>query len=381
MHQLLTSESVTAGHPDKLADQISDAVVDWCMTADRNARVACEVLLTKGLVVIAGEITCNTTPPFDEIARNVLLSVGYNSPELGIDGNSCAVLVSVSKQSPDINQGVDREDGPQGAGDQGIMFGYANSDTDQRLPLSITAAHEITRRLHMLRVSGKHDFLRPDGKAQVSVSYESYFRPVIKNIVISTQHSPDIEETDLHNFLRAHVIDGFPYEISKDCVFHFNPTGRFVLGGPAADCGLTGRKIVVDTYGGVGRQGGGALSGKDPSKVDRSAAYAARQVAKALVNSKTCRWAEIQISYAIGVAEPVAIFLDTDKPSNIEDEISQKISENIDLTPKGIIDRLQLIEFAKYGGYINTATYGHFTSDVYPWEDPKGLDLIMEKLE
>lgn len=380
MHQLITSESVTAGHPDKLADQISDSVVDYCLTADPFARVACETLLTKGLVVVAGEISAVVDHlNIDEIARRVLLNVGYDSPEKGIDGNSCAVLVAVGKQSSDIAQGVDRKDGPQGAGDQGLMYGFACNETIQFMPVSIMAAHDITRKLHTLRLEGD-DFLLPDGKSQVSVSYR-LGRPVIESIVVSTQHTADTDESFIADYVMTNVIKELYYEIADDCVFHINPTGRFVSGGPAADCGVTGRKIIVDTYGGVGRHGGGAFSGKDPSKVDRSGAYAARQLAKALIHGGLCSKAEVQIAYAIGVAQPVSVYVNTDgQGSAFDSEIAETIMNNVDLTPEGIINRLQLIEFARLVGFKSTAAYGHFTSNAFPWEASSGCDDILDKI-
>lgn len=382
MHQLITSESVTAGHPDKLADQISDSVVDYCIKADPYARVACECLLTKGLVVIAGEITAIADHlDMSEIARRVLVKNGYDSPEKGIDGNSCAVLVAVGKQSHDIAQGVDRKTGPQGAGDQGLMYGFACDETDQYMPVSIMAAHDITRRLEFLREDGA-DFLLPDGKSQVSVSYASE-KPVIQSIVVSAQHTEDTDLSFLSNFIRQSVIKELNYDISEDCVYHINPTGRFVSGGPAADCGVTGRKIIVDTYGGVGRHGGGAFSGKDPSKVDRSGAYAARQLAKSLVYGNVCQKAEVQIAYAIGVAEPVSVYVDTKGGlggGDYDSDLSQSIARNLDLTPGGIITRLNLIDFARTVGFRTTATYGHFTSNLFPWEASDGLTNVLDQI-
>lgn len=378
MRQLVTSESVTAGHPDKLADQISDSVVDQCMQIDPFSRVACEVLLTKGLVVVAGEISCSGDLNYDSIVRKLLISIGYDSPEKGIDGNSCAVLAAVGRQSPDINQGVDRKNGPQGADDQGLMYGFATWETESFMPTAIMAAHDITRKLHLKRETGD-DFLLPDGKSQVSVSYESG-SPVIESIVISTQHKPDADLLFLSSYIQDSIIKelSVEYDISPDCVYHINPTGRFVLGGPAADCGVTGRKIIVDTYGGVGRHGGGAFSGKDPSKVDRSGAYAARQLAKSLVYGKLCDEAEVQLAYAIGVAEPVSVFVKMKNPRGWSDaEIAESILQNVDLTPEGIIRRLRLIDFARKPGFVSTATYGHFTSNFFPWEETSGLDDIL----
>lgn len=380
MHQLITSESVTAGHPDKLADQISDHVVDYCLQADPFARVACETLLTKGLVVVAGEISAVADGlNIDEIVRKVLISTGYDSAEKGIDGNSCAVIAAIGKQSHDISRGVDRKDGPQGAGDQGLMYGFACDETEMRMPVSIMAAHDITRRLQLQRECGA-SFLRPDGKSQVSVSYETG-KPVIQSIVVSAQHSDDVSLLLMSSYIQDTIIKELDYDISPECVYHINPTGRFVFGGPAADCGVTGRKIIVDTYGGWGRHGGGAFSGKDPSKVDRSGAYAARQLAKSLVYGGLCTEAEVQVAYAIGVAEPVSVFVKTNsRADGFDDDMARSILDNVDLTPSGIIQRLRLIEFGRGPGFKTTAAYGHFTSNLFPWEASSGLDDILDKI-
>ncbi len=354
--RLFTSESVTEGHPDKIADQISDTVLDAVMERDPTGRVACEVLVTTGLVVVSGEITTEHTPDYTTLARGTVSSIGYTESSWGIDGDTCGVMVSVDRQSPDISQGVD----PGGAGDQGMMFGYAVDETPELMPAPILLAHKLTRRLAELRHSGRLRWLRPDGKAQVTVEYEGD-RPIgIDTVVVSTQHSPDMTLEVVRREVIEHVIvptmPGELFDRSK-CTFHVNPTGRFVVGGPHGDAGLTGRKIIVDTYGGAGRHGGGAFSGKDPTKVDRSAAYAARWAAKNVVAAGLARRCEIQLAYAIGVPEPVSIHIDSFGTGQVADEaIARAIREVFDFRPKAIIETLGLDQPI----YRPTAAGGHF---------------------
>ncbi|HET9400296.1 MAG TPA: methionine adenosyltransferase, partial [Candidatus Acidoferrales bacterium] len=352
---LFTSESVTEGHPDKIADQISDAVLDAVLSHDATGRVACETLVTTGLVMVAGEITTSAQLDYSEIARNVVRDVGYNRAEYGFDSETCAVISSVKRQSPDIAMGVDTG----GAGDQGLMFGYACDETDELMPLPIMLAHKLARRLSEIRKSNKVDFLRPDGKSQVTVEYEGT-RPVrVDCVVISTQHSDTVSNEKLKEAIKNEVITHVvPASLmDKNTKMHINPTGRFVVGGPMGDAGLTGRKIIVDTYGGYSRHGGGALSGKDPTKVDRSACYMARYVAKNLVAAGIAKRVEVQLAYAIGVAEPVSVMAETFGTGAISDEkITEIIRANFNLTPRGIIETLQL----RQPIYRPTAAYGHF---------------------
>jgi S-adenosylmethionine synthetase len=374
--RLFTSESVTEGHPDKIADQISDAVLDAILEADPNGRVACETLVTTGLAVIAGEITTETYVDIPAIVRGTLKSIGYTDSAYGIDGDTCAVMTTIDQQSPDIAMGVDTG----GAGDQGMMFGYATDENDDLMPTPILLAHRLTERLAAVRKSGKLGWVRPDGKAQVTVEYE-HDRPVrVSTVVLSTQHSPDISlEQIRRELIDKVVLPVMPSELfdPEDCDFHINPTGRFVIGGPHGDAGLTGRKIIVDTYGGMGRHGGGAFSGKDPTKVDRSAAYAARWAAKNVVAAGLARRCEIQLAYAIGVAEPVSIYVDTFGTGAISDDrIATAVREVFELRPRAIIDALDL----RTPIYRPTAAYGHFgrktesvRSDgkqvvLFPWE-------------
>jgi S-adenosylmethionine synthetase len=373
---LFTSESVTEGHPDKIADQISDAVLDAILEADPEGRVACETLVTTGLAVVAGEITTSTYVDIPAIVRGTLKSIGYTDSAYGIDGDTCAVMTTIDQQSPDIAMGVDTG----GAGDQGMMFGYASDENDAFMPTPILLAHRLTRRLAAVRKDGKLPWLRPDGKAQVTVEYEDG-RPVrVSTVVVSTQHSPDITLDQLRKeVIERVVIPEMPRELfdASDCTFHINPTGRFVIGGPHGDAGLTGRKIIVDTYGGVGRHGGGAFSGKDPTKVDRSAAYAARWLAKNVVAAGLAARCEIQLAYAIGVAEPVSVHVETFGTSELDGAvIAAALREISDLRPQEIIRRLDL----RTPIYRPTASYGHFgrTSEVvrsnggevtlFPWE-------------
>ncbi len=374
---LFTSESVTEGHPDKMADQISDAVLDYIIQRDTKARVACETLLSNGFCVIAGEIKTNVYAPMQEIARGVIREIGYTDANFGFDYRSAGVLNGVGEQSPDINQGVDQEDGEIGAGDQGLMFGYACNETDTFMPLPIYLAHKLTLGLANKRKSGVLPFLRPDGKAQVSIKYENGKPKAIDTIVISTQHSPDVPYNKLKDaVIEEIVLPELPEGIDCDNIkYHINPTGRFVIGGPQGDAGLTGRKIIVDTYGGSCPHGGGAFSGKDPTKVDRSAAYMGRYIAKNLVASGICEKATIQIAYAIGVVEPVSIMVDTGNTGIFsDDKIEKCIAELFNLTPKGIITELDLLRPI----YSKTASYGHFGRELpeFTWEKINKINNI-----
>lgn len=368
---LFTSESVTEGHPDKLADQISDAVLDAILTEDPQGRVACETLVTTGLAIIAGEITTSATPNLQEIAREVIADIGYTDASYGFDAEHSAVLITIDKQSSDIAMGVN----PGGAGDQGIMFGYACTETPELMPLPITLAHQLTHRLAQVRKVGILDFIRPDGKSQVTVEYVDNKPTRVTTVVVSSQHHPDVSDSDLKEGIIEEVIKKVISEglMSPDIIYHINPTGRFVTGGPHGDAGLTGRKIIVDTYGGMGRHGGGALSGKDATKVDRSAAYAARHVAKNLVAAGLAERCEIQIAYAIGRKVPISVMVDTFGTGN--DELAaQLVTQHFDLTPEGIIDRLNLREPI----YRNTAAYGHFgrTEPGFTWEQTDYVERL-----
>jgi len=362
---LFTSESVTEGHPDKIADQVSDAVLDAVLTEDPMGRVACETLVTTGLVMVAGEITTSAVLDYSDIARNVVRDVGYTRAKFGFDAETCAVVSSLKRQSPDIAMGVDTG----GAGDQGLMFGFACDETAELMPLPITLAHKLVQRLSEVRRKGTVDFLRPDGKSQVTVEYHGD-RPVrVDTVVISTQHSESVSNQDLQNAIRDEVIRKVvpPELMDKNTKFHINPTGRFVVGGPMGDAGLTGRKIIVDTYGGYSRHGGGAFSGKDPSKVDRSACYMARHVAKNLVAAGVARKVEVQLAYAIGVAEPVSVMAETFGTGTIaDDKITELIRGTFKLTPRGIIESLNL----RRPIYRPTASFGHFgrTGAGFTWE-------------
>ncbi len=370
MKTLFTSESVTEGHPDKIADQISDSILDAFLKEDPNSRVACEVLVNTGLVVVSGEITSKADYiDIQKITREKILEIGYNHGDMCFDGNSCAVLVAIDEQSPDIAQGVNEfEDHEQGAGDQGMMFGFASNETENFMPLPIDLAHKLSKKLSEVRKEKIVDYLRPDGKVQVSVEYDG-FNPIrVEAVVLSTQHAPEVSQEQINEDMKAEVI--FPILgdlIDEDTKFHINPTGKFVIGGPQGDCGLTGRKIIVDTYGGMGRHGGGAFSGKDPSKVDRSAAYMARHIAKNIVANKLADRCEIQLAYAIGVSEPVSIRVDTfGTGKKSEENLIKIIQDKFPLTPKGLIDYLEL----KRPIYAQTSTYGHFGRDDLdlPWE-------------
>jgi len=377
---VFTSESVSEGHPDKIADQISDAVLDAILTQDKHARVACETMIKTGLVVIAGEITTSAWVDLEEIVRNVVIGIGYNHSDVGFDGATCAVLNGIGKQSVDIAQGVDREhDENQGAGDQGLMFGYACNETDVLMPAPITYSHRLVQRQAQLRKNDTLPWLRPDAKSQVTLQYENGVPVGVDAIVLSTQHDPDIAYSDLREAVMENIIkDVLPHQwlknVSQDNI-HINPTGNFVIGGPVGDCGLTGRKIIVDTYGGMARHGGGAFSGKDPSKVDRSAAYAARYVAKNIVAAGLADKCEIQISYAIGVAKPTSITIDTFGTGKIaDDKIANLVHDHFDLRPYGLIKELDLIRPI----YQQTAAYGHFgrTEADFSWEKTDKADAL-----
>ncbi len=383
VNRTFTSESVSEGHPDKMADQISDAILDAIIAEDTEARVACETMVKTGMVVIAGEITTSAWVDLEDLCREVILDIGYNSSDVGFDGASCAVLNAIGKQSPDIAMGVDEgDDKEQGAGDQGLMFGYASDETDVLMPAPITYSHRLVEKQAEVRKSGKLDFLRPDAKSQISFRYDSDGNPTgIDAIVLSTQHSPDVSQETLKEAVMEEIIKPVIPDnwLSADTKYFINPTGNFVIGGPVGDCGLTGRKIIVDTYGGMARHGGGAFSGKDPSKVDRSAAYAGRYVAKNIVAAGLARRCEIQISYAIGVAEPTSISVNTFGTGKIpEEQIEALVAEHFDLRPKGLIDMLNL----KRPIYRKTAAYGHFGREDadFTWEATDRKDALAAAL-
>ncbi|MCL4785138.1 MAG: methionine adenosyltransferase [Bryobacterales bacterium] len=373
VRHIFTSESVSEGHPDKLADQLSDSVLDAVLRDDPRGRVACEVLVTTGLVLVAGEITTTSYIDIPTLVREVVLDVGYNDARMGFDGKTCSVLNAIQAQSPDIAMGVDTG----GAGDQGLMFGYACDETPELMPLPIMLAHQLVKQNTDVRRAGKLKFLRPDSKSQVSVEYDGDKPVRLEAVVISTQHDDEVSTEDLRAAVKAEIIDPIVpgAMVDANTKFHINPTGRFVIGGPHGDTGLTGRKIIVDSYGGMGRHGGGAFSGKDPTKVDRSACYMARHVAKNIVASGLASRAEVQLAYAIGVAEPVSVMVDTFGTGQIgDDRISDLVREIFPLTPKGIIDYLNL----RRPIYRATAAYGHFgrSGDTFPWESTaKAEDL------
>lgn len=375
---LFTSESVSAGHPDKMADQISDGILDAILEQDTNARVACETMVKTGMVCLAGEITTSATIDYEHIVRGVVNDIGYTSSDVGFDGSSCAVLNALGQQSPDIAMGVDRADKEsQGAGDQGLMFGYASNETNVLMPAPLTYAHRLVQKQAELMKSGKLDWLRPDAKSQVTFRYEDNKPVAIDAVVLSTQHNPEISQADLQEAVMEEIVKPvLPAEwLNTDTIYHINPTGQFIIGGPVGDCGLTGRKIIVDTYGGMARHGGGAFSGKDPSKVDRSAAYAGRYVAKNIVAAGLADRCEIQVSYAIGVAEPTSISIDTFGTGKIDDsKIEALVREHFDLRPYGIVTMLDLLKPI----YRNTASYGHFgREDIdLPWEQTDKADAL-----
>jgi S-adenosylmethionine synthetase len=370
---LFTSESVTEGHPDKIADQISDAVLDEVMRQDPKGRVACETLVTTGLAVVAGEITTSAHIDYDQLVRDTIRGVGYDRAKYGYDGETCAVMCAVKRQSPDIAMGVDTG----GAGDQGLMFGFACDETPELMPMPIQLAHQLTYKLSEVRKSKKVDFLRPDGKSQVTIEYRKGKPARVDAVVISTQHSESVSNDDLRNAILEHVIKPVvPVSmLDKNTKYYINPTGRFVIGGPMGDAGLTGRKIIVDSYGGYSRHGGGAFSGKDPSKVDRSACYMARYIAKNVVAAGLATKAEVQLAYAIGVAEPVSVMVDSFGTAAIpEERITELVRENFKLTPKGIIEALDL----RRPVYKPTAAYGHFgrSGPGFTWEKTDRADAL-----
>ena len=374
---LFTSESVTEGHPDKIADQVSDAILDACLEQDPYSRVAAETLTATGLIMIAGEITTKAYVDFQSLVRGVVASIGYDNALYGFDSNTCAVLSSINKQSGDIAQGVDTG----GAGDQGMMFGYASNDTPELMPAPISLAHKLTRQLTNVRKSGKLPYLRPDGKSQVTVEYDENGKPArIDAVVISSQHSEAISNEELHADILKHVIQAvLPSKwLDENTKYHINPTGRFVIGGPMGDSGLTGRKIIVDTYGGMGRHGGGAFSGKDPTKVDRSAAYMARYIAKNIVAAGLAEKAEVELAYAIGVAEPVSVLVETFGTGKIsEGKLTELVRKNFSLTPKAIIEGLNL----RRPIYRQTAAYGHFgrSEPDFTWEATDKASKLAEQ--
>ncbi|MDX5406810.1 MAG: methionine adenosyltransferase [Chromatiaceae bacterium] len=375
---IFTSESVSEGHPDKIADQISDAVLDAILEQDPKARVACETFVKTGMVLVGGEITTTAWVDIEEITRKTVREIGYTHSDMGFDADSCAVLNAIGKQSPDINQGVDKADPKeQGAGDQGLMFGYASNETDVLMPAPITYSHRLVQRQAQVRKDGTLPWLRPDAKSQLSFIYEDGKPVGIDAVVLSTQHCDTISTADLREAVMETIIKPvLPAEwLSSKTKFFINPTGRFVIGGPMGDCGLTGRKIIVDTYGGMARHGGGAFSGKDPSKVDRSAAYAARYVAKNIVAAGLADRCELQVSYAIGVAEPTSISLETFGTSKLsEDELIKLVREHFDLRPYGLIEMLKL----ERPIYQPTAAYGHFGRAEFPWEQTDKAELLRQ---
>jgi len=383
-YSVFTSESVSEGHPDKVSDQVSDAILDLYLSRDPNARVAVETLVKTGMAVVAGEVTssASVTPgDIEAVIRKTICDIGYVSSDVCFDGNTCAVVNAIGLQSPDIAMGThEADEANQGAGDQGLMFGYATNETDTLMPAPIFFSHRLVERQSELRKSGRADWLRPDAKSQISMRYNEAGAPEsVEAVVLSTQHSPDIAQNDLRDFVKAEIIEAIlPAEwLTAGTQYHINPTGQFIIGGPMGDCGLTGRKIIVDTYGGMARHGGGAFSGKDPSKVDRSAAYAGRYVAKNIVAAGLADRCEVQVSYAIGVAEPTSISIDTFGTSTIsEDSIVTLIREHFDLRPKGLINMLDL----KRPIYQSTAAYGHFGRELadFTWERTDKADALRQ---
>ena len=380
---LFTSESVSEGHPDKMADAISDTIVDAVLAQDKRARIAVESLVKTGVAIVAGELTTSAQVEFEALIRKTILEIGYDSSEMGYDGASVGVINIIGKQSPDIAQGVDRKDEKkQGAGDQGLMFGYATNETDVLMPAPITLAHRLVKRQADVRKRGKLDFLRPDAKSQVTLRYEEDVPVGIEAVVLSTQHSPEVSNKTLREAVMEEILKPvLPAKwVDKRTKYHINPTGRFVVGGPVGDCGLTGRKIIVDTYGGFARHGGGAFSGKDPSKVDRSAAYAARYVAKNIVAGGLAERCEVQVSYAIGVAEPTSIMIETFGTSRLSRErLTQLVRKNFDLTPYGLREMLDLVRPI----YQKTAAYGHFgrTEAEFTWERTDRAEVLAAELK
>ena len=383
-YAIFTSESVSEGHPDKMADQISDAILDAIIKDDKDARVAVETMVKTGMAVIAGEVTTSTYVDLEEVVRNVILEIGYNSSDVGFDGASCAVLNAIGKQSHDIAMGVNEGEGAhleQGAGDQGLMFGYATNETDVLMPAPIYYSHRLVEKQAELRKHGTLPWLRPDAKSQVTLRYENGKPVAIDAVVLSTQHDPDIAQSDIHAAVMDLIVkETLPAEwLHANTQYHINPTGQYISGGPVGDCGLTGRKIIVDTYGGMARHGGGAFSGKDPSKVDRSAAYAGRYVAKNIVAAGLADRCEIQISYAIGVAEPTSISIDTFGTGALsDDKIGELVREHFDLRPRGLIEMLDL----KRPIYRKTAAYGHFGREDadFTWENTDKAEALKAAL-
>ncbi len=377
---VFTSESVSEGHPDKIADQISDAILDAILEQDPTARVACETFVKTGMVLVGGEITTNAWVDVEDITRKVIRDIGYNSSEMGFDGESCAVLSAIGKQSSDIAQGVDNQITKKlGAGDQGLMFGYATKETDVFMPAPIAYAHRLMERQAKLRKEGHLPWLRPDAKSQITLMYQDGKPVGVDTVVISTQHDPNISHKDLVEAVREEIIKPILPEawLNKNTKYFINPTGRFVIGGPLGDCGLTGRKIIVDSYGGMARHGGGCFSGKDPSKVDRSAAYAARHVAKNIVAAGLADKCEIQVSYAIGVAEPTSIYIETFGTGHLDEaSLIDLVNTHFDLTPQGIIDYHNLLRPI----YRRTATYGHYGRADFPWERLDKVDELQKAL-
>jgi S-adenosylmethionine synthetase len=379
-----TSESVSEGHPDKVCDQVSDAILDAILTEDPTARVACETMVKTGFVVIAGEITTTARIEFPDVIRAVVKDIGYTSSDMGFDGSTCAIFTAVERQSPDIAQGVNEGEGEhheQGAGDQGMMFGFAVDETPELMPAPIHYSHLLTRKLAEARKAGLVDWLRPDAKSQVTIDYENNVPVRINTVVVSTQHAPSVTQSTIKEFVREEIIKKhLPANLlDGDTRYFINPTGRFVIGGPMGDSGLTGRKIIVDTYGGMGRHGGGAFSGKDPSKVDRSAAYYARYIAKNIVASGLARRCEVQIAYAIGVAQPVGVYVQTFGTSSVpEERLSAYVHQHFDMRPKAIIEQLKLLRPI----YRPTAAYGHFgrTEETFTWERTDRADELRKAL-
>ncbi len=379
LNYVFTSESVNEGHPDKISDQVSDALLDAFIKNDPKSRVAVETMCMTGIVIVGGEVTSTSQVDIQDIVRGVVKSIGYDDSAMGFDYKSCAILNGINKQSPDINQGVDRADGEIGAGDQGMMFGFAVDETPELMPMPVSYAHALMRRLTEVRKEGILPFLRPDGKGQVTIRYENNRPVAVDTVVVSSQHEPEASNKDIHEGITEEVIKKVipGAMLSKDTKYFINPTGRFVVGGPHGDTGLTGRKIIVDTYGGMGRHGGGAFSGKDPSKVDRSAAYMARYIAKNVVASGAAARCEVQLAYAIGIAEPVSVLVDTFGTGKYaEEKIGQAIRKVFRLTPKGIIESLDLTKPV----YRATAAYGHFGNPAFAWEKTDKVEALKSEL-